>query len=232
MLIIGKRGAAGLAPENTLASLKAGRQAGCDILHLDVRLTRDGRPVLHHDPSLKRTHGIDKLVSQLRYQELASLSKDQPIPTLEQALDKFFGKIILLIELRGHGSAEVVMEELVKRCDDSQKKWDNVILSSYKVGDLFAARKISKQVPLALMHDNNPFSFIAYHRMLDFTAVGFHRLHTNRLAQQIAHKAGVFTFVYTVNRPQAARLLAEDGYDGIVTNYPDRLLSELTAATG
>lgn len=229
MLVIGKRGAAGLAPENTLEALKAGRIAGCDILHIDVRLTRDGTPVLHFNSSLKRTHGIDKNISQLRDIELSAITVKQPVPTLESVLDRYFGKTLLMIELRSRGSAQVVTEMLKKRCGDTQSKWDNVILASYKAGDLLTARRISKQVPLAMMHDNNPFSFIAYHRIIKFTAVGFHRLHTNRLAHQIAKKAEIFTFTYTVNRPQAARLMEEAGYDGVVTNFPDRLIADLSA---
>lgn len=228
MLVIGKRGAAGLAPENSLAALEAGRQAGSDILHIDVRLTRDNTAVLHHDASLKRTHGIDQPISQLSDKQLAELTTDQPIPTLESVLDKYFGKVILLIELRSRGSAQVVTELLAERCQGSQQKWDNIILSSYKASDLFIVRRLSKQAPIALMHDNNPFSFIAYHRLLSFTAIGFHRLHTNRLAQQIAKKAEIFTFVYTVNRPPAARLIEKAGYDAVVTNYPDRIITELS----
>lgn len=227
MLIIGKRGAAGLAAENTLAALTAGRKHSCDILHIDVRLTRDGTAVLHHDPTLSRTHGVDKTLSQLRDIELEQLTASRPIPTLETVLDRYFGKVLLLIELRSRGSAEVVAEILRKRCAEDQRKWDNVILASYKASDLFIVRKISQQAPLALLHDNNPFGYIAYHRALNLTAVGFHRLHTNRLAHQIAKKAEIFTFAYTVNRPEAARLLEDHGYDGIVTSYPDRIAAAI-----
>lgn len=89
--------------------------------------------------------------------------------------------------------------------------------------ELIVVRKLAPKANLSLLHDNNPFAYIAYHRSLDFTAVGFHRLHTNRLAHEIAKKAGIFTYTYTVNRPQAALRMADNGYDGIMTNYPDRL---------
>lgn len=225
MLVIGKRGAAGLTDENTLDALNLGRKAGCDILHVDVRLTRDGVPVLCHDPTLKRMHDIDKSISQLRLVELQALTKDKPVPTLDTVLNRYFGKILLFIELRSRGSARTVSELLEKRCGTSKKQWENVVLMSYKASDLIVARNHSEHVPLALLHDNNPFSFIAYHRALNLTAVGFHRLHTNRLAHQIAKKAQIFTFAYTVNRPQAARLLESQGYDGIMTSYPDRIIA-------
>ncbi len=223
MLIIGHRGASGLAHENTLEALAAGKEAGCDILHIDVRLTRDGVPVLCHDPTLKRTHDIDKSISQLRLTELEALTQDKPVPTLESILDRYFGRILLLVELRSRGSAQRVIELLTARCGSSKKRWNNVVLASYKPSDLLLLRKHSAEVPLALLHDNNPFTYIAYQRTLDLTAAGFHRLHTNRLAHEIAKKAGIFTFTYTVNRPDAAKRMENQGYDGVITSYPDRL---------
>jgi glycerophosphoryl diester phosphodiesterase len=55
MLIIGHRGAAGLAPENTMAAIAAGIEAGSDMIEIDVRLTRDNQLVVIHDPRLVRT---------------------------------------------------------------------------------------------------------------------------------------------------------------------------------
>ena len=228
MLLIGNRGASGLARENSMTALRAGKQTGCDMLHISVRLTRDGTPILQHDPTLHRTHGIDKTVSQLHDSELNQLTEKQPIATLDVALDRYFGKIMLLIELRSRGAAEAVAEALARRCKDDATAWDNVLLASYKSSDLFTIRKRNRHASLALLHDNNPFAYIAYHRALSLTAVGFHRLHTNRLAHQIAKKAEIFSFCYTVNRPQAARILEAQGYDGIVTSYPDRIAAGLS----
>src|SRR5215831_13031833 len=54
-LVVGHRGAAARAPENTAASLLAGLAAGADAVEIDVGLTRDGRAVLLHDTTLNRT---------------------------------------------------------------------------------------------------------------------------------------------------------------------------------
>src|SRR5262245_47667531 len=53
--IVGHRGARGVAPENTLAGLRRGIADGADALEFDVRVLRDGTPVLLHDPTLNRT---------------------------------------------------------------------------------------------------------------------------------------------------------------------------------
>lgn len=223
MLIIGHRGAAGLAPENTMDSFRSAKSAAADMIELDIRLTRDKIPVVIHDARLLRTHHDRAAISSLTLAELDARTQDAPIPTLEQVLDVFFGKILLNLEIKSRGAGRIVAEMVATRAKRSQGKWDNVLFASFMGTELIAVRRVSSQANLAVLHNNNPFVYIAYLRPLRLTAVGFHRLHTSRLAHEIAKKAGLFTYIYTVNRPKAAILLARQGYDGVVTNYPDRL---------
>lgn len=222
MLIIGHRGAGGLAPENSMAAMQAGFEAGVDMLEFDVRLTKDQIPVVIHDARLMRTHHIRESIAHLSLADLQSLTRQQPIPTLQEVLDVYFGKILLNIELKSHGSGQVVMALLEHRYIKKSKDWDNVIISSFKGIELINMRRRSQKVNLAMLHNENPFIFVAYHRFIQFTAVGFHRLYLNRFALEIAKKAGLFTYAYTVNRPAALPLLEKQGIDGIVTNYPDK----------
>ena len=228
MLVIGHRGAAGLAPENTLEALQTGMEAGADMLEFDVRLTQDKVLVLAHDFHTLRSHKTPALVGHLTLEELREKSVSHPIATLEEVLDQFFGKILLNIELKGWGSGEAAIKLLETKYVRRKKDWDNVLLSSFKAKELMAVRKQSRQANLALLHDQNPFLFIAYERKLQLTAVGFHRLYISKLAIEVAKKAKLFTYVYTVDRPYAALLLQRQGIDGIVTNYPDRILKKIS----
>lgn len=227
MLIIGHRGAAGLAAENTLAALEAGYRADADMLEFDIRLTSDKVPLLLHDASLKRTHHLDQTIGSLTYTKLKSLTNKQCPPTFETILDHYEGKILLNVELKSRGSGRIVTELLAQRFKNHPERWDHVLLSSFKITELIAARRVAKRANLAMLHDLNPFTFITYQRFLNFTAVGFHRLHLNKLATEIARKTGIVTYVYTVNRSDTARRLAELGYNGVVTNFPDRITTEL-----
>lgn len=227
MLIIGHRGAAGLATENTLASLQAGMDAGADILEFDVRITRDGKPVIIHDPTLQRTHNLKNTVASLTLAELQALTPTQPIPTLGQVLDQFYGKILLNIELKSRGSGEKTIQLLKKRYVTKASDWDNVLISSFSAAELVRIRRLAPHANLALLHKQNSFVFIAYQRFLNFTAVGFHRLHLNPLATEIARRAGLFVYTYTVNRPNALAHLTAQGLDGIVTNYPNKFIAKL-----
>lgn len=224
MLIIGHRGAAGLAPENTLEALHAGKNAGADMLELDIRLTKDNIPIVIHDARLTRTHHLNVNVRGLTLEEIRKRTDAMAyIPTLTEVLKAFGGSTLLNIELKSRGSAKPVFDVIDEAAKKNTALWDSLLISSFRASELIALRRISRKINLALLHDNNPFGFIAYDRYLKLTAVGFHRLHTNRLALEVAKKAGLFTYVYTVNRPQAAVRFTEQGYDGIVTNYPDRL---------
>src|SRR4051794_35645723 len=82
--VIGHRGAMAYAPENTLASFREAKQRGALWVEIDVKLTADRVPVLMHDPSLKRTMGIDRLVAEMSRAELP-----KAVPTFEQAIACF-----------------------------------------------------------------------------------------------------------------------------------------------
>lgn len=230
MLVISHRGAAGLAKENTLEALRAGQKAGADILEIDVRLTSDGIPVLMHDFIAFRTHRDTAVISRHSLNELRQRFKDQPIFTLQEILDEFFGKVLLNIEVKGRGSGKTILalvkDHYIKRPSD----WDKVLFSSFHASELIAIRRASKEANLSLLHTMNPFLFIAYHRRLQLSAAGFHRLYASEFAIEIAKRAGIFTYVYTVDRPHTALLFSRKGIDGIVTNRPDVILREIQKA--
>lgn len=227
MLVISHRGAAGLAPENTIEALRAGLKAGADILEIDVRLTKDGIPVLMHDFLAFRTHHDTSIISRHTLADLKKRFKDQPIFTLAEVLNEFFGKVLLNIETKGRGSGKVVLQLVRDAYVKKPSDWDKVLFSSFNASELIAIRRLSKEANLSLLHTLNPYLFIAYHRRLSLTAVGFHRLYANKFAVEIAKQAGIFTYVYTVDRPHTALLLSQKGIDGIVTNRPDVILEEI-----
>lgn len=218
MLIIGHRGAAGLAPENTLAALQAGFAAGADLLEFDVRLTSDNIPILAHNPRLG-----GKWVSG---NTLEGLRAATTVTTLAEVLDAFFGKILLNIEIKRTADTERIYETISPYVV-GPADWDNILFSSFKPHVLATLRSHGKSLNLALLHHVNPFLFIRYHAQLNLTAVGFHRLHASSIALATAKRLSLFTYVYTVDRPETALRLERRGLDGIVTNYPDKISSAL-----
>lgn len=229
MLIIGHRGAAGLAPENTIEAFQKGIDGGADILEFDVQITRDGLPVVVHDSTLFRTHRKARII---RWSDHASLQKaaekGHKIATLEEVLDLCFGKILLNLEVKNRGTGAIIARFIKDKYIKKESDWENVLFSSFKGMELRAIRRVSPHAELSMLHNRNPFTFIAYHRQLQLTAVGFHRLYTNQLATQVAKKLNLFIYAYTVNRPAAARRLISQGIEGFVTDNPAKLRAELS----
>lgn len=202
------------------------------MVEFDIRLTRDGIPVLAHDFHTVRSHRKTSLISRLSLDELRkrTAGSDKPIVTLDEALKECFGVVMVNVELKHRGCGEValqVLKKYIKRASD----WDKIIFSSFSTRELKRIRKISPKAHLALLHDYNPFTFVAFHRSLKLTAVGFHRLHMNFFALEIAKRAKLFTYAYTVNRAGGAKILARQGIDGVVTDYPDKMREALEAYT-
>lgn len=215
MLIIGHRGAAGIAPENTLEGLSVGYASDADMLEFDVRLTADLVPILSHDA---RMHG-----AWIRRTKLRDLQSKGPVTTLESVLDTFFGRILLNLELKPIKDVRIVYDLIARKCIRDKNDWDNIIISTFHVRDLFRLRKLNPDMKLAMLLGLNPFAFVTYQRRLRLSAVGWHRLHVNNLAIEIAKKADIFTYVYTVNKPDAVLRFRQRGIDGVVTDYPDRV---------
>jgi glycerophosphoryl diester phosphodiesterase len=230
MLIIGHRGAAGLKPENTIASLRAGIEAGADMIEFDVRMTKDNVLVLAHDFHTLRSHKSAHLITKSTLSELRkrTAGTDRPIVTLEEALRETFGKVMLNIEVKQKGVGKLVVDTLTEKFIKKVSDWDLFLLSSFSVRELRRIRAVAPKVHLGLLQSFNPFMFIAVQRKLQLDAVGFHRLYIQDFALEIAKKAKLFTYAYTVNRPAGALRLAQMGIDGIVTDYPDKMRAVAT----
>ncbi|MBW1727447.1 MAG: hypothetical protein JRF31_11725 [Deltaproteobacteria bacterium] len=70
MFVIGHRGAAGHAPENTIESIDCAIEMGVDYIEIDVQPTRDGRLVVFHDRTMRRLTGLDGYVREYTFVEL------------------------------------------------------------------------------------------------------------------------------------------------------------------
>ncbi len=227
MLILGHRGAKGHGTVNTLAAMHFALAEGADGIEFDIRLTRDGIPVVIHDDTLLLTRGINRSVHSLTLKELQKICKKDPVPTLAEVLDEFWGVTYLNIELKSVGSGKVVVDLLSSHYVSRASDWQNCIISSFKIKELRVVRERSDEARLALLHNRNPYTFLMYQRSLQFAGLGFHRLYTSLLSLAVARRLGIFTYAYTVNRPGGAQLLRDKKLDAIVTDYPRRITDAL-----
>lgn len=115
--VIAHRGASGDAPENTLAAIEGAIALGCDRVEVDVRVTRDGVPVLFHDESLERTTDGTGLLERTTLAQLRELDagswkgpqwSGEGVPTLEEAARACNGRIKLMLDIKVDGQADAI----------------------------------------------------------------------------------------------------------------------------
>jgi glycerophosphoryl diester phosphodiesterase len=223
--VIGHRGAMAYAPENTLASFREARSRGATWVEIDVKLTADGVPIVMHDPSLKRTMGIDRLVAAT---PRAALPAD--VPTLEQAIACFrelelgCNVEIKPCEGREAETARVTVETL-RRC------WPAALpaplLSSFKDVSLQAAQAAAPEFARALLMGELADDWQARARAVGAAGMNVGRRKLAAEGAVAIKRAGYALSVWTVNDPDEARALIGMGADCIITDRPDVILRAL-----
>ncbi|HET7629760.1 MAG TPA: glycerophosphodiester phosphodiesterase, partial [Candidatus Saccharimonadales bacterium] len=138
-----------------------------------------------------------------------------------------YGRVVVNIEIKESAAVEPTLKT-VKKYVKKAADWDNILFSSLSPLILRKLRKAAPKACLSLVHHRNPLNFLVWYRSLDLTAVGFHRLYLPSFGLSVAKELGLFTYVYTVNRPAAARKLLDRGLDGLMTDYPAVMLEALT----
>ena len=220
MLVFGHRGVKKTSPENTTTAIQDAIDQGADGVEIDIQITKDGVPVVIHDTNLQRTHNIKQKISNLSFYELRSMTSDQPVQSLSEVLDLYWGKIYINIEVKSKHTGRAVVSLLANDFIQTESDWKHCFISSFKIRELLQARQLSNKVQLALIHRRVPFTYFWYQRMLKVVAVGVHKQWTHPIANLVASRIGIFTYVYTVNRPKAIKIAITQGFDGIITDYP------------
>ncbi len=223
--VIGHRGAAAYAPENTLASFREAHRRGATWVEIDVKLTRDGVPIVMHDASLKRTMGIDRLVAEMPRAELPA-----DVPTFEEAIACFAelglgcNVEIKPCEGREQETARVAVETL-------RRSWPArlppPLLSSFKDISLAAAREAAPEFARAILIDDIQDGW-----RTRADAVGAVGVNTSGKRLTAPHAveiraAGLALSVYTINDGAVAKALVGMGVHCVITDAPDVILAAL-----
>jgi glycerophosphoryl diester phosphodiesterase len=232
--IIGHRGAPHVAPENTLAAFRAAIAAGADGVELDVQASRDGVPMVIHDPTLERTTDGHGLVGAASAAELAALEagawfqpplRGERIPTLAAVLRLLAPtRLELHVELKTRHVAYPGLVPAVLRALAASGMEERVVLSSYNHHTLREARALAPHVPCAaLLYEAllEPWRYATEHGL---QALHPHQDTVDAELVQRSHAAGLAVRPYVVDEPEQARRLLALGVDGLITNEPARLL--------
>lgn len=245
-LVIAHRGASGVAPENTLSAVKKAMESGADIIEIDVHLTKDRQLIVMHDDDVKRTtNGIGK-IKDLTLKEIKALdagewfSKEfggESAPTLEEVMKLIDGKHKLLIEIKptwtGNFETEKQVLGYIKTFDASSwciiQSFDSKVLEN--VRDLDKTIEIHKlvivNIPVLPLHYDKGLKWGSYLKYKQWNAINpYHKGLSKRKTERIQRR-GQKVFAWTVDEIYDLDKTIEKGVDGIVTNFPDRLIVRL-----
>jgi glycerophosphoryl diester phosphodiesterase len=235
VFIIGHRGASGHAPENTLAAFKKAVALGATFIETDLQLSRDARFVAIHDDTLERTtngHGKvhDQTLAALRRIDAGSwFGSDyagERIPTLEEILD--FSKkndIVFYLELKPSGSwgGEHALIGAMRESGEVAR----VVVISFDPAILAGLRKIEPTLMTGVLYDGqlaDPLKTAVDVGARQLVVRG--DLVTPAMIVE-ARKRDLQVVCWTVNHPAHIRLLIAAGVDGIMSDYPERLVAAL-----
>jgi len=235
VLAIAHRGASGYAPENTFAAFRKAVAMGAAFIETDLQLSRDARFVAIHDPTVNRTTNGQGSVNEMTLADLRRLDAGswfgsefagERIPTIEEILE-FSRKhdVVFYLEMKPSG-AWGGEHALISALRDAGEIARTVVISFDPV-ILASVRKIEPTLMTGLLYEGQIQDPIE--RALEIGARQLAvrgDLVTPRLLRE-ARERDLQVVCWTVNHPAHMRLLVEAGVDGLISDYPDRLL-ELT----
>jgi len=255
-LIIGHRGASALAPENTMAAFARALRDGADGVEFDVRLARDGVPVIIHDATLFRTAQNRCLVSDLTSHELSQINAgswfnarhphaarpeyaQETVPSLKQLFDLAASAAhTLYLEMKSENHEAAALAEAVVRMIGKQSFGSRVIVESFNLSALREVKRLDKTIRTAALFEprlERPVSLVRRMKTLDLAIqveadeIALHHSLVTRRLTNAADRAGLPVVVWTVDNQSWLKRALSLGIHALITNDPGRMLSALAA---
>jgi len=241
----GHRGCAGTHPENTLEAFAAAAAIGIQYLELDIHMTRDGEIVVSHDDYLERTCGRAGVIREMTYAELAAADagrmftldganfpfrdKGIRVPRLAEVLAAF-PKLPIEVEVKQIKPSVVV--PLLGVIDRAGMR-RSVFVASEHQEPLDEVRMLAPEIPTNFSYLESGGFFQAMVSRDNYRPPGDAlQIPRNYESWQLvtpdsvefAHRIGFEVHVWTVNEEAEMEELLDMGVDGLISDYPRRLL--------
>jgi glycerophosphoryl diester phosphodiesterase len=232
---VAHRGAGELAPENTLAAMRAGFAHGYRMVEFDVKLSGDGVPFLLHDDTLDRTTNGHGRADAMNWTELAKLDAGswhsakyagEPLPTLSAIAHwAIANDVACNIEIKPMPGRERETGGAVAL--DARELWRGAavapLLSSFSEESLAAARAAVPELRRALLLDEIPADWKERLAHLECIAIDADYRVLDAVLVADAHRAGYKVLTYTPNEPDVIAKLQAWQMDAIITDAIDRI---------
>lgn len=224
------RGGGSLAPENTLAAIRVGQSLGYRAHEIDVKLSRDGVPLLLHDATLERTTNGTGRAADLAWEELRRLDaggwhsaefRGEPLASYADAVALFRSRgTTVNVEIKPTPGFDAETGRKVALA--TRDLWRGAQLppffSSFSFEALLAAKEAAPEIARAWLVDT--FTEADWDRLEALEAVALHTHHGKLDLAHVPrlHDAGYRVNLYTVNEVERAGALFSAGVDGLFTD--------------
>ena len=231
MKVIGHRGAAGVAPENTFAGFDIALALGVDGIETDVQKTQDGKLVLFHDHLLDKTTNGTGVLQETPWQALQQLDAGswfdsiyagERVPLLIEALQRYGTRTYLDLEIK-----QVGIEYEVLNLVEQLELLDRVTFTSQ---DFPTVCTIKKKNPLARVgYITADFSEEVVKRVVEAKMQDFCPRAEKITKELVNHwrSSGLFIRACGVKNAEMMKNAIYAGVDGMTFDFPDVLLKEL-----
>ena len=222
--IIAHRGAAGAAPENTLASVRQAMTDGTDWIEIDVQETADGEVVVIHDSDFMKLAGVNLRVWEASMGQLAGIDvgdwfapefAGQRVPTLADVLAEVKGRSKLIVELKYYGHDRQLEQRVIDLIEAAGMQDDTMIMS-LKYAGIQKVRALRPDWKIGLLSARA----IGDLTRLDADFLAIHIAMVRPALIKAAHAAGKELYAWTVNDVLAMSQMMSLGVDGIITDEP------------
>jgi glycerophosphoryl diester phosphodiesterase len=243
-LIIGHRGASAVAPENTMAAFREAIAAGADGVEFDVRLTRDGVPVVIHDSTLRRTGGLHRRIADLTWTELKQVDAgswfnqnfaQETVPSLNELFTLFESNNLLLnLEIKSDSPSEhTPLAEACCRLIDEHALKERIIISCFDLAALKIVKSIDSEIKTAALFEPSfsNLSGLSNERIVNqaigvgATALALHHRLARKDLVDKAKLLGWIVAVWTVDDVAWIERARSIGVDALITNNPAAMLA-------
>jgi len=233
--VVAHRGASGHAPENTLAAFRRAVELGAAFIETDLQISRDAHIVVIHDDRLDRTTTgrgpvREHTLAELRELDAGSWYDSQfageRIPRLEEVLE-FSRQSDIVFYLEIKPGAPWGVEQAVVGALRSAGETTRAVVLSFDAATLATVRRLEPTLMTGYLYDRQQPD--AVQRALELGARQLAPrgdLVTPELVAE-ARRNSLQVVTWTINKPEQMRTLAAAGVDGIMTDYPDRLIAVL-----
>lgn len=241
LLVVAHRGSSGTAPENTLRSIREAITSGAQMIEIDIQSTFDNKLVVFHDTVLGRTTNGHGRINQKTYNEISELSAgewfhpqfaNERVPLLGQVLEEIAGHVYLNIEIKPPSGDEHPYQktEILAEVIEKYGLQKYTLFSSFFHPALEFLKKKSSDFHIAALHipnDTRMPSEICGKIGAEAYVCSMKELTKKRAKDAAEHN--IYTGVYVVNSSDDVHKAIERGANGLVTNFPARIIEYLRA---